>query len=114
MAYGPGVTEALAITFGGGGTAASGPSGAAIVVLLLVALVGLPVVVGLALRWRDGRRPNDGRRDERRVRQPPESPVFGGSWGRTASVLRRSTRADWLVVAALTAVVLVLLVATQL
>ena len=114
MAYGPGVTEALAITSGGGGSTASGPSGAIIVVLLLIALVGLPVVVGLALRWRDARRSDDGRWDERRVREPPESPVFGGSWGRTTSVLRRSTRGDWLVVAAFAAVVLVVLIVIQL
>lgn len=80
---------------------------------MLVAFVALPVLIGLLLRWRDGRRPNGDPDDGRRVREPAESPVFAGSWGRTAGVLRRSTRADWLVVAALAAAVLVLLVATQ-
>lgn len=105
--------ETPVITFGGG-VAASGPSGATIVVLFVVALLGLPVVVGLVLRWRDGRRPDDTRRDERRVRDPPESLVFDGTWGRTSSVLRESTRGDWKIVAVVAAVVLVLLVATQL
>jgi hypothetical protein len=105
--------EAPALTFVGG-VAASGPSGVPIVVLLLVALLGLPVVVGLVLRWRDGRRPGDVRRDERRMPDPPESLMFGAAWGRGSSVLRDSTRADWRIVAALAAAVLVLLVVTQL
>lgn len=113
MAYGPRMGGALAITFGGGGGADAGPSGTAIVVLLLVALVALPVLIGLVLRRRDRRRPSADADDGRRVPEPPESPVFAGSWGRTSGVLRRSARGDWLMVVAVAAAVLVLLVATQ-
>lgn len=106
---------AQTITFGGGGDPDSGPSAIAIVALVLVLLVVLPAVLGLLLRLRDARRRDDVRREEPKTREPPESPVFGGSWGRgsTSSIWSESSRYDWMMVAVLAVAVLIGFVLTQ-
>jgi hypothetical protein len=113
LAYGSRIAAVLALVSSGGGDPDSGPSGTAIALLLVLSLVVVPAALGLVLRFRDARRRDDRGSAEPTSHEPPESPVFASSWGRTSSVWRESTRSDWMLVAALAVAVLAVLVATQ-